>query len=290
MNDYENILYEPDSEDPRIVRLTLNRPERLNALSGELLDEFFDAVARFEKDPAAYVLIVRGAGRAFSSGYDLMAASAPEPGSPGDRASSETIGRMRRVMLESVDRYLWFWNLRKPTIAQVHGYCLSGGTELSAMCDFIICAEDARFGHIAGRYMGTLRTLSLWPWTVGMRKTKEVFMTGDLFDGREAERFGMVNHAVPAEALEAETTAFAQRLIRIPLDINTLHKHSVNRWFEIMGLQAAVHSAAEFDAVSPFTGTGEDFRTLAREKGLKAALEWRDGSWKTSGVRQLPGQ
>jgi enoyl-CoA hydratase len=242
-------------------------------------------VDEFDADPETVVLIVRGSGRVFSSGYDL--------GGQGQQAESSerahpTIGRSRARMNASVDKYLHLWNLRKPTIAQIHGYCLSGGTELSSMCDFIIAAEDAQFGHIAGRYMGTLRTLSLWPYTIGMRKAKELFMTGDLIDGREAARIGLVNKAVPAADLEDEVYDFAHRIIRIPLEILTLHKHSVNRWMEIMGLPAAIHSAADFDAVSPFTGVGEDFRKIVQERGLKAALEWRDAPWRRYQKKTAP--
>ncbi|MBI3953910.1 MAG: enoyl-CoA hydratase/isomerase family protein [Chloroflexi bacterium] len=282
---YETIIYEKLPEQPRIARITLNRPEKLNALSDTLLREFYAAVDEFDHDPETVVLILRGAGRVFSSGYDLGGAG--QAPAESERAQP-TIGRSRQRMNVSVDRYINFWNLRKPTIAQVHGYCLSGGTELSAMCDFIIAAEDAQFGHIAGRYQGTLRTLSLWPYTIGMRKAKELFMTGDLIDGREAVRIGLVNKAVPAPDLEDEVYDFAHRIIRIPLEILTLHKHSVNRWFEIMGLQAALHSAADFDAVGAFTGVGEDFRKIAQERGLKAALEWRDAPWRQYQRKKAP--
>jgi enoyl-CoA hydratase len=283
---YEHIIVEALDEPRGMVRLTLNRPKQLNSLSADLLDELFDAVERFDEDRQAYVLVIAAAGRAFSSGYDLAGGRTMEPGSPGDAGAEQSVGRSRRIMLGSVDRYLRLWNLRKPTIAQVHGYCLSGGTELSAMCDFIVCAESARFGHIAGRHMGTLRTLSLWPWTVGMRRAKELFMTGEMIDGRTAEQWGLVNKAVPDADLDQAVRHLAAQIMRIPLEINTLHKHSVNRWMEIQGLHAAMHSAAEFDVYTSFIEGRPGFRERVQQDGLSAALKWRDAPWQGTGLWQ----
>jgi enoyl-CoA hydratase len=276
---YHTILAEPQSDPAGLVRLTLNRPAQLNALSAELLDELFDAVERFDSDPNGYVLAIAASGRAFSAGYDLASTNTVEPGSPGDAAAEQSVGRSRRVMLGSVDRYMRLWNLRKPTIAQVHGFCISGGTELSAMCDFIVCADSARFGHIAGRHMGTLRTLSLWPWTIGMRHAKEIFMTGELVDGPTAERWGIVNKSVPDEDLGRAVDHLARQIMRIPLEINSLHKHAVNRWMEIQGLYPAMHAAAEFDVYTSFIEGRPGFRERVQQDGLREALKWRDAAW-----------
>jgi enoyl-CoA hydratase len=279
---YGTIEVEPLDDPSGVVRLTLNRPAQLNALSAELLDELFDAVERFDADPHGYVLLIRAAGRSFCAGYDLAARNTVEPGSVGDALVEQSVGRSRRIMLGSVDRYLRLFNLRKPTIAQVHGHCISGGTELISMCDFVVCAESARFGHIAGRHMGTLRTLSMWPWTVGYRHAKELFMTGELIDGGTAEQWGLVNKAVPDDDLEAATLDLARRIMRIPLEINTLHKHSVNRWMEIQGLHAAIHSAAEFDVYTSFIDGRPGFRERVQQDGLREALKWRDAAWQDS--------
>ncbi len=278
--EYENIIVEPlTGDDQGVVRLTLNRPQALNALSAGLLDDLFDAVDRFDDDPRGYVLIIRGAGRAFSPGYDLVGRRTVEPGAPGDMLAEQSVGRSRRIMLDSVDRYLRLFNLRKPTIAQVHGHCISGGTELASMCDFLICAEDAKFGHIAGRHMGTLRTLSLLPWTVGYKRAKELFMTGELIDGKTAAEWGFANRAVPLEDLETATLHFARKIMRVPLEVNSLHKHAVNRWMEIQGLHPAVHSAAEFDVYTAFIDGRPGFRERVEKDGLREALKWRDAQW-----------
>lgn len=285
---YQNIVVEPREDPAGLVRLTLNRPQQLNALSADLLDELFDAVERFDQDPNGYVLVIVGAGRAFSAGYDLAGRNTVEPGAPGDMVAEQSVGRSRRIMLGSVDRYLRLWNLRKPTIAQVHGFCISGGTELSAMCDFIVCAESARFGHIAGRHMGTLRTLSLWPWTIGMRHAKELFMTGELIDGVTAERWGLVNKAVPDDELGIAVEHLARQIMRVPLEINSLHKHAVNRWMEIQGLYPAMHSAAEFDVYTSFIEGRPGFRERVERDGLREALKWRDAAWQGSALWQYP--
>lgn len=268
--------------------ITLNRPEKLNALSQPMLREFEEVLDEAQRDRDARVIIIRGAGRAFSAGYDLAGRNTVEPGAPGDMVAEQSVGRSRRIMLGSVDRYLRLWNLRKPTIAQVHGFCISGGTELSAMCDFIVCAESARFGHIAGRHMGTLRTLSLWPWTIGMRHAKELFMTGELIDGVTAERWGLVNKAVPDDELGIAVEHLARQIMRVPLEINSLHKHAVNRWFEIQGLYPAMHSAAEFDVYTSFIEGRPGFRERVQRDGLREALKWRDAAWQGSALWQYP--
>jgi enoyl-CoA hydratase len=137
---YETIVYE--SVEERIVRITLNRPEKLNAMSPTLLAELDGAFEDFTRDGGASVLIIRGAGRSFCAGYDLSA------GAEGGRY---TITEDRWAMRRLVDRWQRLWNLPKPTIAQVHGHCLAGATELAGHCDLVFAAEDAQFGHPAGR-------------------------------------------------------------------------------------------------------------------------------------------
>ena len=282
--EYQNIILEKDEKDRRITNLILNRPESLNALSGALLDEVAAAVEEVDADDEAVVLIFKGAGRAFSTGYDIgggarSAQGAGQAGAPRGYVQP-SVGRARVGMVRSVERYFRLWNLRKPTIAQVHGYCLSGATELVAMCDIVIAAEDAQFGHIAGRHMGTLRTNSLWPYTIGMRKTKELLFTGDFIDGKTAEKWGMINKAVPIDELEEEVYDMARRILRVPPEILWVHKGTTNQFYENMGIHASLMSAAFYDAVSGFLGGSPDFAKNAREKGMREALRLRDAPWR----------
>ncbi len=195
MATYETVVYERVEE--KIFRLTLNRPEKLNALSLKLLSEFDQVLNEFEADRDASVLIIRGAGRAFCAGYDLQGTQ--QPGS-GFTVSSDRIN-----LHKIIDRWQRLWAIGKPTIAQVHGYCLAGATELAGHCDLVFASEDAQFGHPAGRSLGILPTLSMWPVLIGPRKAKEFFFTGDLMNAQEALASQLVNRVYPKDQLDAET-------------------------------------------------------------------------------------
>lgn len=266
MAGYETLLYE--KIDERIFRLTLNRPEKLNAMSQKLLREFESVMDEFEGDASASVLIIRGSGRAFCAGYDL--AGTQQPGS-GFTVSSDRIGLHR-----TIERWQRLWALGKPTIAQVHGYCLAGGTELIGHCDIVFASEDAQFGHPAGRSLGILPTLSMWPVLMGPRKTKEYFFTGDLMSAREALEWHLVNRVFARERLEQETLAYARRVAMVPVELLALHKAAVNRYLEVVGIRAAEQSAADLDCIAHQTGAVKNWMKASRERGLKAALSERD--------------
>jgi enoyl-CoA hydratase len=266
---YETVLFEPDGA---VAYITLNRPEKLNAISPQLRNDLEAALREADNGDEIRVVVLRAAGRAFCAGYDLT----PQVRPAGEPVQRRSIAQDRDGLRKSIERWLWMWNFRKPIIAQVHGFCLAGGGELAGMCDIIFCAEDAKFGHPAGRALGIPPTLGLWPMKIGMLKSKELLFTGDTIDGKEAERIGMVNHAVPAAELGDYVKRFAERVAQVPLDALTVHKHVVNRWFEIMGLRTGAGEGAEFDAIYHETPAALEFSQIARERGLKAALEWRD--------------
>ena len=182
---------------------------------------------------------------------------------------------MRRL----VERWQRLWNLPKPTIAQVHGHCLAGATELAGHCDLVFAAEDAQFGHPAGRTLGVIPTLSMWPYLIGMRRTKEFLFTGDSMTAAQALGYGLVNRVYPRDRLEDEVLAYARRVAKVPIDMLTLHKAATNRFFELMGVYAAEHSAAEFDAIAHQTATAKEEVRKMRERGLKQALADRDGTF-----------
>ena len=267
MAGYETIIYE--QVEDKICRLTLNRPEKLNAMSQKLLGELDRAFDEFEADPAASVLIIRGAGRAFCSGYDLQ----PTQQAPSARF---TVTKDRLAMQKLVDRWQRLWALPKPVIAQVHGYCLAGATELAGHCDIVFASEDALFGHPAGRAVGILPTLSMWPILMGPRKAKEYLFTGDSMSAQEALDWHLVNRIFPKEQLEAETLAYARRVATVSLDMLTLHKASVNRWLDILGFRALEQSAADFDVIAHQTEAVKNWARMSREQGLKTALTERD--------------
>jgi len=266
MANYETVLFEKVEE--HICRLTLNRPEKLNAMSQKLLGELDQVMSEFEADDNASVLIIRGAGRAFCAGYDLQ---------PTQRAGSGfTVHSDRLGLQKMVDRWQRLWSLPKPVIAQVHGYCLAGATELAGHCDIVFASEDAQFGHPAGRSLGILPTLSMWPILMGPRKAKEYFFTGDYMSAQEALDWHLVNRVVPKDKLEAETLAYARRVAEVPIDLLALHKAAVNRYLDIQGFRALEQSAADIDCIAHQTETAKNWMRASREKGLKAALSERD--------------
>ncbi len=283
MTDYENILVETGDG---VGTITLNRPEKLNALSEALQLELQAALRELNPGDEVRVIRIRAAGRAFCAGYDLT------PGTRQRAASSEAAGGRAWELGESriaidrdrlhttVQRWLWMWSFRKPIVAQVNGFCLAGGGELAGACDIIFAAEDAKFGHPASRALGIPPTLGLWPAKIGMLKTKELLFTGDMIDGVEAERIGMINHAVPAEKLEDATLAFCKRIAKLPMDALSVHKQVTNRWFEISGLKTAAAEGAEFDAIYHETAAFREFARIASETGLRNALAWRDEPFK----------
>ena len=276
---YDYILY--DTRE-RVARITLNRPEKLNALSHELRGEVFHALREAEADPAIGVIILAAAGRAFSAGYDLS----PTP-TPSDYV--EPHSRMPDTGSTHPNHYDWsrhtilanwmIWELSKPVIAQVHGYCLAGGTELASICDFRIVSEDAQIGYPPVRAMGTMDMM--WaPWFLPPAKARLFAYTGDAFTGKDMEWMGWATYAVPADQLAEFTDRFAERLGHIDNDLLAYNKRSVNRQYEIMGIRTGLMSGTDVEAMSKHRPAAGEFGRISREQGLKAALEWRDGPFR----------
>jgi enoyl-CoA hydratase len=296
MPDFENVLYEKYGADNRLARITLNRPEKMNSLSQELLRDFRAALEEAEEDPEVRVVVVKGAGRTFSAGYDITPGRRPAPqqaagAQPGqDRRSVATV---RNGMARVTDFQLYLFNYSKPTIAQVHGYAIAGGVEFAMMHDIIIAAEDAKFGHPGIRGLGTSRTCAIWPLVIGMRKTYELMYTGDSIDAREAERIGMINKAVPADELDATVQFWAERIGNQTGDSLGMIKRSINTFYENMGIHASCYTATDTDAMYQFTGQSYLWRDKVAEAvrnggGLKEALAWRDapyGDYRMAGQR-----
>ncbi len=260
--DYENILY---TKDDRIARITLNRPAALNALSEALQEELVSAMKDAGDDDNIRVVILKGEGRAFSSGGDIQR----RPGEERER----TVMQGRRSVEKWKERLFTIWDLPKPVIAQVHGYCLAMGSVLALTCDLTICAEDALFGGTSIP-LGAGNVGPIWLWHIGPKKTKEIFFQlGHRIDGKEAERIGLVNRAVPADRLEAEVNELADSIARTPLEFLTLQKLMVNRSSEVMGLRAILLMGIELDAVAMATETVAAGKERMKEIGMKAYIQ-----------------
>ena len=222
MSDFEYITTDHVGTDGRVGRITLNRPEKMNALSEELLYELNEALHDMEADSDVRVIIVRGEGRTFSAGYDLTpsrggADAVVRSHKQRDAKDRRLLMGIRTGMQQITDIHMYFWNMAKVTIAQVHGYAIAGGCELAMMADLVVAAEDAQLGH-PGVRLGTSRTGVIWPLVIGMRKAKELYYTGDNVTGKEAEEIGMINYAWPLEELDERTLAFADRLAIMSAD------------------------------------------------------------------------
>lgn len=274
---YEAILYRKANE---IARITLNRPEKLNALSLKLRQEIVDAVTDSELDEDIRVIIIKGAGRAFSAGYDLTPLASTTAGEGRTRKSQVSsiqrdIDRMRETII-----YPWtrLWNSCKPIISQVHGYCLAGATDLVFHTDIVVCADDAQFGMPAGRAQGTQPT-HMWTYLVGPQWAKYILYTGNYVDGKTAERIGLVWKSVPADQLEDEVNRLAETIAKVPYGLLAVHKRIVNITMEMMGRSLVQQLASEGDAIGHLDPMVEKFNKIVATKGLKAALDWRDGKF-----------
>ncbi len=258
-----------------VLKITLNRPEKLNAISPDLRRELVDAVLQGEADNDVHALVIKGAGRAFSSGYDISPAS-PDRRTPYEVLNiREDIQNMQRLVAD----WALIWNLSKPVVAQVHGYCLAGGSDLALHCDMIIAAEDAQIGFPAVRALGAPPT-HMWTYMVGPQWAKYFLLTGNLISGKEAERIGLVLKAVPAARLEQEADDLTALLAKIDKDMLAANKSIVNKAVELMGRSMLQQLAAENDAIAHKAPVVAEFHRIAREKGVKAALEWRDGKFR----------
>jgi enoyl-CoA hydratase len=256
-----------DEPRPLVRRLTLNRPAKRNALSNTLRAEIFAALQAADRDDAVRVTILRGAGPCFSAGYDLgadLTAHRPYPTAGGD-------GAWARHVVEG-----WFaiWDLAKPVIAQVHGYCLAGGSELAAACDLVYAADDAQLGYPPVRLMSP-PDMQFHPWLAGMRAAMELMLTGDAISGTEAARIGLVTRANPADELEAHVLAVAERVAKIPSELQQINKRSVHRAMDIMGVRAAIRAGTELQALAFHQPASVAYRAEIR-KNLNRALKERD--------------
>ncbi len=265
---YQHVIYETEGA---IARVTMNRPNKLNALNLTMQREIVAAMHEAEDDPAVRVVLLRGNGRAFSAGYDVTPDDPTEAQHRRTDNIREDIQRLRGVAV----RWGEIWNLSKPVIAVVHGYCLAGGTDLAQHCDIIIAADNAVLGFPPVRAMGSPPT-HMWVYNVGPQWAKYLLLTGDSVDGQTAERLGLVWRAVPAAELDSAATDLAEKIARTSWELLAANKGIVNRAIELMGRGLLQQLAAENDAVAHRAPAVQEFNRMTDEQGFKAALEWRD--------------
>ncbi len=254
-----------DDPAPGVRRITLNRPEKRNALCNPLRGELFGALEAADRDAAVRVTILRGAGKDFCAGYDLSADNYADQ--PYHTASG--LGQWSRHVVEGAFR---IWDLAKPVIAQVHGHCLAGGTELATACDLVYVAEDAKIGYPVTRIISP-PDAQIFPWLVGMRHALEMMLTGDAITGADAAQWGFATRAYPAANLESEVLAIAERVAKVPSEVQQFNKRSVHRAMELMGMRNALRAGTELQALATQTEHAKAFFAKARENLPKALTE-----------------
>jgi enoyl-CoA hydratase len=251
--------------------ITLNRPEKLNAMNGDLVHALRARLTEVEQDDEVKVVVLTGAGRAFSAGYDIS-----------EEVKDEINGadEWRSVLAEDVDLAMQLWALARPTIAAVRGWCLAGACELAMACDLIVASEDARFGEPEIRY-GSGPVALLMPFILGQKKTNELLYTGEAIDAAEAYRCGLVNKVVAAGDLEAAVDQLVRKIAPTPLPVLRLTKIALLRAYEAMGLRTAVAANLDLSAILNAADTPEqrEFDRIVAAEGLKAALKWRDSRY-----------
>jgi enoyl-CoA hydratase len=256
-----------------VATLTLNRPKRLNAITRELADDLRAALAAANADDEVRVIRLRGAGRAFCAGYDIGWGSesmvAAEGGRPWDPMADL---RMMNVFVQ--DTFMALWRSPKPVVAQVHGFCVGGGTDFALCSDLIVCAEDCRIGYPPARVWGS-PTTAMWTYRLGLERSKRLLLTGDALDGTTAAAWGLASEAVPAADLDAAGLALAERVARLPANQLQMMKLLVNQVVEQMGLATTQLIGTLLDGAARHTPEGVDFTRRAADD-VRGAVAQRD--------------
>jgi enoyl-CoA hydratase len=284
------VLYEVDG---RVARLTLNRPERGNGITRDLVEELSACVERADLDPAVHVLLLSGAGTGFCGGYDLVESAegagrdtsreAP-PGSPLDPAVMAANHDPARTWDPMVDYAMMSRNVRafmslfhcgKPVVCKVHGFCVAGGTDMALCSDLLVIAEDAKIGYPPARVWGS-PTTALWAHRVGPQRAKRLLFTGDSLSGREAVEWGLAIEAPAAGELDERTEVLVERIARLPVNQLQMMKLLVNETVHAQGLHATQVLGTIFDGITRHTEEGYAFQRRAAEAGFKEAVRERD--------------
>ncbi|MCP5297887.1 MAG: crotonase/enoyl-CoA hydratase family protein [Zoogloeaceae bacterium] len=269
---FETLLYETAG---RIARITLNRPERLNAIGEKMPGEIRAAVEQANADDAIHVIILAGAGRGFCSGYDLKDFAETEGENPGVQSMPWDPMVDYRFMKRCTDDFFSLWRSYKPVICKVHGYAVAGGSDIALCADIVIMAEDAKIGYPPARVWGC-PTTAMWVYRIGAEKAKRMLLTGDLIDGRAAKAMGLVYDAVPAAELDAAVDALAGRMAGVPKNQLMMQKLMINQAYENMGLASTQMIATLFDGITRHSPEGMWFKAYSEEHGFHEAVRLRD--------------
>jgi enoyl-CoA hydratase len=274
----ELILY---SVADRVGHITLNRPEKRNALSLALRRQLVDALREAERDDSVTVVLIEGAGPSFSAGYDL---ADQRDVMPHGWVESQHFASWTDQYARSICRdWLVVWDLLKPVVAKVHGYCLAGGTELMSMCDIAFVADDAVIGYPPMRAMSTPDTL-FFPWKLSMAQAKYLQLTGNSVTGKEAAQMGWVAKSFPSDDLDEQVDRELRPLSQVDPALLAANKASLNQAYEIMGMRTHLQAGWQWHQLSAQDRPrANEFGVVMRRDGLRAALDWRDEAFRREG-------
>lgn len=268
------VAYEKDG---RIGRITLNRPDVLNAIDDDVPVELADCVARANADPQVHVIVLSGAGRAFCAGYDLAYYAEAAAGA-GNAVTQEMPWDPMKdfaFMMRNTDLFMSLWRSHRPVICKVHGYAVAGGSDIALCSDIVIMEDEAQIGYMPTRVWGC-PTTAMWVYRIGPEQAKRMLFTGDRISGTEAERIGLVQKAVPAAELDAEVERLAERMAGVPVNQLMMQKMVINQAIENMGLRQTQTLATLLDGITRHSPEGLNFKHRAEEHGWKQAVRERD--------------
>ena len=267
-----HVTYEKDG---RVGRITLNRPEVMNAISLEMPGQIAAAVGRAEADPDVHVIVLSGAGKAFCAGYDLAAFAQAGGTNPGVQDMPWDPMKDYQFMWRNTQDFMSLFRAMKPVVCKVHGFAVAGGSDIALCSDLTIMAEDAQIGYMPARVWGS-PTTQMWVYRLGMEKAKRMLLTGDKISGREAADMGLVLKAVPADTLDDEVEALAARMATVPINQLAMQKMVINQAIEAMGLNETQRLATLFDGITRHSPEGMNFKARSEEMGWKQAVQERD--------------
>ncbi len=279
---FETVEYEVRD---RKAYLTLNRPERLNAITHQMAQDIRAAVEQANDDSSVHVIVLQGAGRAFCSGYDLTVYA-----EEGDSFQPPVWDPIKdfRLMKGNTDDFFSLWRSLKPTIAKVHGYAVAGGSDIALSCDMVLMADNAKIGYMPARVWGC-PTTAMWVYRLGAERAKRMLLTGDIIDGHTAADWGLVLQAVPETELDEQVEKLADRIAGVPINQLAMQKMMINQAFDNMGLQGTQILATLFDGITRHSPEGRWFQQFAQQHGFQEAVKWRDsGKWIPDGGGPIP--
>jgi enoyl-CoA hydratase len=273
---FDTLTVEKDAAQPRVARLLLNRPERLNAIDDRMPGEIRAAVDWAVADDEVHVIVVEGAGKGFCGGYDLSQFGEGVIDHPCQQERTPWDPMVDYAyMKQNTEDFMSLWRCPKPTIAKVHGAAVAGGSDIALCCDLLVMADDARIGYMPTRVWGC-PTTAMWTYRLGPTRAKQLMFTGDVIDGRTAADWGLANLAVPLADLDRATMQLAARIAGVPHGHLAMHKMVVNQVMLNMGLEQSQQLATIFDGITRHNPEGLWFRRYAQDQGFKAAVAWRD--------------